>query len=109
MLVVLAGAAEMERNLTRERTKSAMPVKRANGQRVGAVPYGHDLADDGATLLENDSEQAVIRDIKAMRSRGMKRKQIAGELTARGVPTKTGKSSHWTHQAVARILNRSVQ
>jgi DNA invertase Pin-like site-specific DNA recombinase len=31
MLVVLAGAAEMERNLTRERTKSAMAVKRANG------------------------------------------------------------------------------
>ena len=31
MLVVLAGAAEMERNLTRERTRSAMAVKRANG------------------------------------------------------------------------------
>ena len=37
MLVVLAGAAEMERNLTRERTRSAMAVKKANGQRVGAV------------------------------------------------------------------------
>ena len=47
MLVVLAGAAEMERNLTRERTRSTMAVKRANGQRVGAVPYGFDLADDG--------------------------------------------------------------
>ena len=34
MLVVLAGAAEMERNLIRERTKSALAVKRANGQRI---------------------------------------------------------------------------
>src|SRR5512134_1385865 len=33
MLVVLAGAAEMERNLTRERTRSALAVKKANGER----------------------------------------------------------------------------
>ena len=39
MLAVLAGAAEMERNLTRERTRAAMAVKKANGQRVGTVPY----------------------------------------------------------------------
>ena len=105
MLVVLAGAAEMERNLVRERTKSALAVKRANGQRVGAVPYGSDLADDGATLVENTTEQAVIREMKAMRARGMKLKQIAADLTARGVPTKTGKD-RWSHQAVARILKR---
>lgn len=67
MLVVLAGAAEMECNLTRERTRSALAVKRANGQRIsGRIPYGHDLADDGVTLTENPAEQAVIRDIQAM-------------------------------------------
>ena len=107
MLVVLAGAAEMERNLTRERTRSAMAVKRANGQRVGAVPYGNDLADDRVTLIPNAAEQAVIRDIRTMRSRGMKLQEIAETLTGRGVPTKTGKSSRWTHQAVARILRRT--
>ena len=107
MLVVLAGAAEMERNLPRERTRSAMAVKRANGQRVGAVPYGHGLAGDGATLVPIEAEQAVIRDIRTMRSRGMKLQQIAETLTGRGVPTKTGKSSRWTHQAVARILSRA--
>jgi len=106
MLVVLAGAAEMERNLTRERTRSAMAVKRANGQRIGSVPYGHDLADDGVTLVENTAEQAVIADIRSMRSRGLTLKRIATELTGRGVPTKTGKSSRWSHQAIARILNR---
>ena len=107
MLVVLAGAAEMERNLTRERTRSAMAIKRANGQRVGAIPYGFDLAGDGTTLVSNEAEQAVIRDIRAMRDRGMKLKQIADTLTERRVPTKTGKSARWTHQAVARILGRT--
>ena len=107
MLVVLAGAAKKERNLTRERTKSAMAVKRANGQGVGTVPYGFDLGANGLALVPNEAEQAIIAEIKAMRSRGMKLKQIASELTARGVPTKTGKSSRWTHQAVARILTRT--
>ena len=106
MLVILAGAAEMERNLTRERTKSAMAVKRANGQRVGAVPYGFDLAANGTTLVVNEAEQAVIQDIRVMRSKGMTLEAIAKTLTTRDIPTKTGKSSRWTHQAVARILNR---
>ncbi len=55
MLVILAGAAEMERNLTRERTRSAMAIKRANGQRIGGVPYGFDVADDGTTLIPNEA------------------------------------------------------
>ena len=108
MLVVLAGAAEMERNLTRERTRSAMAVKRANGKRIGTVPYGYDLQPDGSSLLLNEIEQAVIGDIRAMRSRGMKLVQIADALSQQGVPTKTGRSSRWTHQAVARILARSI-
>ncbi len=106
-MVVLAGAAEMERNLTRERTRSAMAVKRANGQRVGSIPYGFDLADDRVTLILNESEQKVIQVIREMRSRGMKLQEIAETLTGRGVPTKTGKSNRWTHQAVARILSRA--
>ena len=108
MLVVLAGAAEMERNLTRERTRSAMAVKRANGKRIGTVPYGFDLASDGSTLLPNDVENAVIADIRAMRSCGAKLQQIAESLSTRQVPTKTGRSNYWTHQAVARILQRTI-
>lgn len=106
MLVILAGAAEMERNLTRERTRSALAIKRANGQRIGTVPYGYDLDDDGSTLHPNESEQAVISEIISMRSNGMKLKQIANELTQRMIPTKTRKSLQWSHSAVKRILDR---
>lgn len=107
MLVVLAGAAEMERNLTRERTRSAMAVKRGNGQRIGTIPYGYDLASDGATLIPNEAEQAVIAEIRTQRSAGRTLEQIADDLTARAIPTKTGKSGRWTHQAVARIAVRA--
>ncbi|MFH1107657.1 MAG: recombinase family protein [Planctomycetota bacterium] len=107
MLVVLAGAAEMERNLTRERTRSAMAVKRANGQRIGSVPYGSDLSTDGVTLVPNEAEQAVIAEIRGWRGMGWTLERIAAALTARAVPTKTGKSEQWTHQAVARIVRRN--
>ena len=104
---MLAVLAEFERDLVSERTRSAMAVKRANGKRIGTVPYGVDLAPDRSTLILNEAEQAVIIDIRAMRSDGMKLAEIADALTRREVPTKMGKSSRWTHQAVARILARS--
>ncbi|MCH7995203.1 MAG: recombinase family protein [Planctomycetes bacterium] len=106
MLVVLAGAAEMERNLTRERTRAALAVKKSNGQRVGTVPYGFNLGDDGTTLLPNESEQSVVQDIRTMWEHGKTLKAIANALPERGVPTKTGKSNRWSHSAVARILTR---
>lgn len=87
-------------------TKKAMAVKKANGQRVGTVPYGFDLSDDGVTLVANESEQAVIRDIQTMRADGMSLEKIADTLTYLGIPTKTGKSSRWTHQAVNKISKR---
>ena len=107
MLVVLAGAAEMERNLTRERTRSAMAVMKGNGQGVGTVPYGFDLASDRTTLVPCEAEQTVIRNVRAMRSNGSTLQRIAESLSQRRVPTKTGKSINWTHQAVAKILSRS--
>ena len=83
-----------------------MAVKRANGQRIGAIPYGSDLADDGVTLIPNDAEQAVIAEIGTMRRHGATLQAIAASLTSRCVPTKTGRTHRWTHQAVARILGR---
>ena len=107
MLVVLAGAAEMERNLTRERTRSAMAVLRANGRRVsGRIPYGFDLDADGTTLVPNDAEQAVIQDIQAMRADGATLRRIAETLRERGVRTKTDKPT-WQLKTLSQLLNRT--
>ncbi len=74
MLVVLAGAAEMERNLTRERTRSAMAVKRANGQRVGnsvqghaARPHGLDVPNHGLFRVVRHERRPVVGLIEAVR------------------------------------------
>ena len=105
---MLAVLAEFERDLVSERTVAAMQVKRANGQRIGTVPYGFDLADDRTTLAPNESEQAVIEDIQAMRAGGAKLKEIAAALTERGIATKTRKSAKWSHQTIAGILQRDA-
>ncbi|NOT00641.1 MAG: recombinase family protein [Phycisphaerales bacterium] len=107
MLTVLAGAAEMERNLTRERTRSALAVKRANGQRIGTVPFCYDLAPDGRSLEPNAAEQSAVALIHTLRARRWTLEAIAEELTEHRIPTKTGRSTRWTHQAVRRILLRS--
>ena len=102
---MLAVLAEFERDLISERTAMAMSVKRANGQRVGTVPYGLDLADDGMTLVANDTEQEIIRDIQALRAAGKTFPKIAAELKRRGIVTKSGKPA-WQPQTIRRILGR---
>ena len=56
--------------------------------------------------VEYPAEQGIIQDIRAMRQAGGTLQEIAEALTRRGVPTKTGRSTRWTHQAIARILLR---
>ena len=105
---MLAVLAEFERDLVSERTTAALAHKRCRGERIGAIPYGWRLADDGATLEPIESEHAVIRDMKVMRKRGCSYRAIAEELTRRGVPTKKGNAT-WTHLAVASILRRACR
>ena len=104
---MLAVMAEFERDLVSERTTTVMAHKRANGQRVGSIPYGFDLADDGTTLVENDSEQGVLALIESLREDGFSLRAIADELSARGIPTKQGRRS-WTHSTVQRIIHRTA-
>ena len=83
-----------------------MAVKRATGQRVEAIPYGLDATDDGVMLVPNEAEQVVIQYNQAIRTNGMTLEALADVLTERSIPSKTGKSTRWTHQAKARILGR---
>lgn len=104
---LLAVLAEFERDLVAERTRTAMAYKRANGERVGAIPFGYDLGADGTTLTHNPTEQRALRKIRDMRHRGATLQRIADVLTRAGVRTKTGKSTVWRHTAVRAILARA--
>ena len=104
-LTVMAGAAEMERNLVRERTSAGMAHKKAKGERVGTVPYGSRLAGDGVALEENNEEQEVIARLKALRAEGLTLQAITDRLNTDGTPAR-GKRWHLT--TVARLLKREA-
>lgn len=106
VLNVILSVAQWERETTGERTREALRHKMASGERCGKVRFGFDLASDGKTLVPN-GEQAAITLMADLRAAGRTLRQIAAELTTRGIPTKEG-GMIWTHTAVGRILQRKA-
>lgn len=104
---MMAVLNEFERDLVSERTTAAMQHKKSKGERVGKVPFGFDLSDDGISLVENAREQEVLVIIQELRDAGLSLRRIADELTRRGVETKGGKTK-WTHTTIARIVSRAA-
>jgi DNA invertase Pin-like site-specific DNA recombinase len=102
---MLAVLAEFERDQIAERTKGALAHMRQQGKRVGKIPYGYDLAEDGTSLTPNHQEQEGLQLIERLRANGLGRRRIAALLTTEGIPTKTGAA--WSPQAVGRILRRT--
>jgi site-specific DNA recombinase len=106
MLTVLAGAAEMERNLVRERTTAAMSYKKRNGQRVGNIPFGFKVMKDGVNLKPIKAELKTVNLIYTMRKEGMSRCAIARKLNETKVRTKN--RGRWHHTTVDSILKNSI-
>jgi DNA invertase Pin-like site-specific DNA recombinase len=103
-LTVMAGAAEMERNLIRERTRGAMKHKRTQGLRTSLhAPFGYRFAADGDTLEPHPGEQRALELITSLRERGMSKRAIAEALQADGVPAR---GARWHETTVARALTR---
>jgi DNA invertase Pin-like site-specific DNA recombinase len=98
--------AELERAMIRERTRSAMSVKRSRGERIsGHAPYGWDFGQAGL-LVENDREQMIIARMRRMQAEGMSFRRIAVRLDAEGIRPKRGK--RWIHTTVKSILTRQA-
>lgn len=92
VLNILASVAQWEREAIGERTSTAMQHKAAKGERVGAIPYGFALADDGVALVEIEAEQAVIAEARALRAARLSLRAVAAELAHRGFAARNGRS-----------------
>jgi DNA invertase Pin-like site-specific DNA recombinase len=101
MRTMIDAFAQYERALIGARTRAALAVKKAKGQRVGRIPFGHRLAADGVTLEEDAREQDVIRACKDMKASGMSLSTIATELDKRGMSPRDGA---WYPMRVQRVL-----
>src|SRR5262249_1421297 len=69
--------AELERAMIRERTRTAMNVKRARGERIsGHAPFGWDFGSAGR-LVANAREQKIIARVRHLRAAGLSYRGIA--------------------------------
>jgi len=97
--------AEYERAIIRARTRTALAVKARRGERVGQVPFGYRLADDGTHLETEPREQRVISLVQDLRADGMTIRAIAARLNDDNVPARGKK---WHPTTVARMLARNA-
>ena len=96
--------AELERAMIRDRTRSAMNVKRSRGERIsGHAPFGWDFG-RGGRLVRNAREQQIIARVRRLRAQGLSYRGIATRLEHEGIRPKRGR--RWVHTTVKSILTR---
>ncbi len=82
MRTILDGASAFERSQIRARTRAALAVKKTRGERVGGVPWGWRVAEDGVQLVPHEGERATAA--RAQDAAGGGAVARAGRGTARG-------------------------
>jgi len=97
--------AQYERALIRTRTKAALRVKRERGERVGQVPFGYRVADDGRALVEDADEQRAVARVRELRSAGLTVAEVAERLASEG---HRPRGARWHATSVARIARRAA-
>jgi len=95
--------AEYERAIIGARTRAALQVKKARGERVGGVPYGYRVSesDPGRLRRDRDEQEALVA-IRELREDGLSLRAIDRELRARGHRPRTG--GKWHVQTLSNLL-----
>jgi DNA invertase Pin-like site-specific DNA recombinase len=101
-LHILAAVAEHERHMIADRTKAALLAAKARGIRLGRNAVDRLAPAYRAEATERARKLAPL--LAELKSAGLSVRQMAAELTARGILTPTG--AQWHGQTVSRMLNR---
>jgi DNA invertase Pin-like site-specific DNA recombinase len=97
-LHILAAVAEHEREMISKRTSAALQAAKARGKKLGR--YGAETlapAHHAAAVARAEELRPILTELA-----GNSTRQIAAELTARGIPTQRG--GRWQAQSVANVL-----
>lgn len=102
-LHILAAVAEHEREMIAERTKAALRAAKARGICLGSNAIDRLAPAYRAAAIERARQLAPV--LAEMKNAGMSARQMAVELTARGVLTPNG--AKWHAQTVRRMIDRA--
>jgi DNA invertase Pin-like site-specific DNA recombinase len=107
VLHLYAALAEKERALISVRTKAALAAAKARGMKLGNPQLAQARAatnQAGREAADRHAER-ILPHILPLRDAGMTLRQIAAELTARGLPTASG--GKWAPTQIVNILRRA--
>jgi DNA invertase Pin-like site-specific DNA recombinase len=103
-LTLMAGCAELERNLVAERTASVLAHKKQQGKVYNHTPYGFDRVGD--RLVVAVEEMAMVHLIRERRDDGWSLAMIADAFNTDHIPGKNG--GKWYGRTIKNILENSV-
>jgi DNA invertase Pin-like site-specific DNA recombinase len=106
MTNLLMVIAQWEREVIGERTREALDYKKSKGERVGGIPYGWKLAEDGIALVTDIAEQRAMQLAHEFRGQGCSLRLIGDKLWSLGYAQRNG--SRWQPQSVKNLLNREL-
>jgi DNA invertase Pin-like site-specific DNA recombinase len=103
MVHMLAAFAEHEREQISQRTKDALAAAKARGIRLGR--NGADRLAPAYRAQAMDRARQLASMLAELREAGMPARQMATELSARGIATPSG--GRWHPQTVLRLIDRA--
>jgi len=106
LATILDGFHAFQRSIIRLRTSVAMRKYMRQGRQMGGkAPYG--WTHRNGRLVEVLDEQAVLNDIKSMRTEGMRPYWIVKQLNESGSRTRCG--APWTICNLQRVIKRQIR
>lgn len=105
-LQIMAGLAELERNMIADRTRAALRHKRDRREAYGHCPLG--FRRDGDKLVEVPEELELVRRIREEREAGRTLADIAASLNRERIPTKRGEGRRWHPSTVHYVLRNAL-
>jgi site-specific DNA recombinase len=97
---------EYERLIIKSRTSAALQAKKAKGQRVGFIPFGHRLAADGIHLEIDELEQEILAQVRELRRNGLSYREISQEMNNKKAFNRGGKE--WSHVSVYNMIQKAA-
>lgn len=94
--------AEYERLIIGARTKVALQIKKNRNERVGYIPYGFQLNEDGVHLVVCNEEKYNIELMNKLRSDGNSLREIADNMN---FFNRWNRKGPWNHVSISRVID----
>jgi DNA invertase Pin-like site-specific DNA recombinase len=103
-ITVMAGAAELERNMIRERCNEGRKIRKSQGRRLGEIPFGYTV-DQDKVLVPDQRELKAVQRIRQLSVSKISYRKICKKLEDEGYKSRSG---NWNHHTVKSIIQRGI-